>query len=151
MQYPQTPLQPEYCWLNLTMSVKFAVSYLAFEYLSQHVWQFLGRFPLSLQSTVGTVPCTDPRPLPLYHSTRYSPVSCRHSTGWFPKSPYMGRWCKSLHTIYLNTCCIWAPWALGQENDFWSLFFRQRHLGTLLKRKIQLIPMYGELNHLYSV
>jgi hypothetical protein len=49
------------------MGVKFAVSYLVFQYLSKHVWQFLGRLPLSLQSTVGTAPGTDPRPLPLCH------------------------------------------------------------------------------------
>jgi hypothetical protein len=47
------------------MGVKFAVSYLIFESLSQHVWQFLGRFPLSLQPAAGMVPGTDPRPLPL--------------------------------------------------------------------------------------
>jgi len=39
---------------------------------------------------------------------------------------------------------IWAPWAFGQKNDLYLLFFRQRRLSTLLKRNIQLISMYGD-------
>jgi len=31
-----------------------------------------------------------------------------------------------------KTCSIWQPWSFGQESDLCSLFFRQRHLSTLL-------------------
>jgi len=35
-----------------------------------------------------------------------------------------------------KTCCVWATWAFGQENVRYLLFFRQRDVRTLLKRKI---------------
>jgi hypothetical protein len=33
--------------------------------------------------------------------------------------------------LIYKTCCMWVPWASGQENDFYSLFFRQWHLSTV--------------------
>jgi hypothetical protein len=41
-------------------------------------------------------------------------------------------------------CSIWTSWTSGQENYLYCLFKKKRHLSALLKRKIWLIPMYGD-------
>jgi len=38
---------------------------------------------------------------------------------------------------------ILSPWAYEENNDLYSLFFRQKYLVALLKRKIQLTHTYA--------
>jgi hypothetical protein len=42
--------------------------------------------------------------------------------------------------IMCKTCSVWESWSIGQENDLYSLFFRQQRLSTLLKKKNTITP-----------
>jgi len=65
-------------------------------------------------------------------------TSHAQNTGWFKTLHTWGKW-----FLLYKTCSIWASRASAQENDLYSLY-RQRYFSILLKRKMQLTPLYGD-------